>query len=115
MKTHQNLCCSLIGLCGMIGRCGISLVGLALSPLPIWAQGAGVAWTRFQDPFEKAFTVEVPQGWTVRGGLFRMGFSDERPMVDLTSPDGQINVRLGDISIPVYTAPNQSHARRRGI
>jgi hypothetical protein len=104
-ETHQNLSCSFMGLCG------ISLVGIALSPLPIWAEGPGVTWTGFQDPFEKAFTVEVPQGWTVRGGLFRMGFSDERPMVDLTSPDGLINVRLGDVSIPVYAAPNQYHAR----
>ena len=28
------------------------------------------AWVTFQDPKEKAFTVEVPQGWTVHGGLF---------------------------------------------
>ena len=70
-----------------------------------------MAWTSFQDPFEQAFSVEVPQGWTVRGGLFRMGFSDERPMVDLLSPDGRINVRLGDLSIPTYTAPTQYHTR----
>lgn len=68
-----------------------------------------LAWAIFQDPLEQAFTVEVPQGWTARGGLFRMGYSDERPMVDLTSSDGRINVRLGDVSIPVYTAPIQYH------
>jgi hypothetical protein len=75
------------------------------------AQGMGSAesWTTFQDPFEKAFTVEVPQGWTARGGLFRMGYSDERPMVDLISPDGRVNVRLGDLAVPVYTAPAQFH------
>jgi len=72
---------------------------------------SGVAWTTFQDPFEQAFTVEVPQGWKARGGLFRMGFSDERPMIDLLSPDGRINVRLGDVSIPTYTTPNPQHAR----
>ena len=69
------------------------------------------ASTTFQDPFEQAFSVEVPQGWKVRGGLFRMGFSDERPMVDLVSPDGRINVRLGDVSIPTYTVPNAYHQR----
>lgn len=75
------------------------------------AQGMGRAesWTIFQDPLEKAFTLEVPQGWTVRGGLFRLGYSDERPMVDLTSPDGRINVRLGDLAIPQYTVPSQYH------
>lgn len=75
------------------------------------AGSGGMNWITFEDPFEKAFSVEVPQGWTVRGGLFRMGYSDERPMVDLISPDGRINVRLGDLSIPVYTAPNQNHMR----
>lgn len=75
------------------------------------SSGTGIAFTTFQDPFEQAFSVEVPQGWTVRGGLFRMGFSDERPMIDLLSPDGRINVRLGDISIPTYTPPNAYHPR----
>src|SRR5579859_1144877 len=70
-----------------------------------------IAWTTFQDPFEQAFNVEVPQGWKVRGGLFRMGFSDERPMVDVLSPDGRINVRLGDVSIPTYTMPTANHSR----
>lgn len=69
-------------------------------------------WTTFEDPFEKAFTAEVPKGWTVRGGLFRMGFSDERPMIDLTSPDGGIHVRLGDLAIPVYAEPNAYHPRQ---
>lgn len=73
--------------------------------------GPAMAWTTFQDPFEQAFSLEVPQGWKVRGGLFRMGFSDERPMVDLLSPDGRINVRLGDVSIPTYTSPSPNHTR----
>jgi len=68
-------------------------------------------WVNFQDPFEQAFSVEIPRGWTARGGLFRMGYSDERPMVDMISPDGRINVRLGDLSIPTYTTPNSYHQR----
>jgi hypothetical protein len=74
-----------------------------------------IVWTTFIDPFEQAFSVEVPQGWTVRGGLFRMGYSDERPMVDLNSPDGRLNVRLGDLSIPTYTAPNPYHPREGDV
>lgn len=73
------------------------------------------AWVSFQDPFEQAFTVEIPQGWTARGGLFRMGYSDERPMVDVTSPDGRINVRLGDVAIPAYAVPNQYHNQEGSI
>ncbi|WP_348261474.1 hypothetical protein P8935_16930 [Telmatobacter sp. DSM 110680] len=73
--------------------------------------GAALVWVRFEDPFEQSFSVEVPKGWTVRGGLFRMGYSDERPMVDLLSPDGLVNVRLGDLAIPTYALPNQYHSR----
>lgn len=70
-----------------------------------------IAWVPFQDPFEHAFSAEVPQGWTVRGGLVRLGFSDERGMVDLRSPDGKIAVRIGDVSVPSYALPNAYHTR----
>lgn len=78
-------------------------------------QGANLAWTSFQDPFEHAFSVEAPQGWTVRGGLFRLGYSDERGMVDLRSPDGSVEIRLGDVAIPTYAVPNQFHNREGEI
>lgn len=68
-------------------------------------------WTQFADPNEHAFTVDVPRGWTVRGGLFRFGYSDERGMIDMRSPDGQINLRLGDVSIPTYASPSPTHSR----
>jgi hypothetical protein len=70
-----------------------------------------IKWKKFTDPVEKAFTLEVPTGWTIKGGTFRMGFSDARSMVDLTSPDGRTNVRLGDVSIPTYALPTQFHER----
>ena len=72
---------------------------------------ATVSWSQFQDPMEKAFSLDVPQGWVVRGGLFRLGYSDERPMVDVRSPDGTIEIRLGDVAIPSYAVPNQLHSR----
>jgi len=66
----------------------------------LYAQAAGWngGWARMEDPVEHAFTLDVPQGWTARGGLFRLGLSDYRPMVDLKSPDGRTNIRLGDVS-----------------
>lgn len=71
------------------------------------ASAAAITWVKFEDPFERAFTLEVPQGWAAKGGLFRLGYSDQRPMVDLRSPDGKINIRLGDVSIPFV--PDQLH------
>jgi hypothetical protein len=80
-------------------------------PISLWgATSSTVTWTTFQDPAEGAFTLDVPQGWTVKGGLFRLGFSDARPMVDLASPDGQTDIRLGDAAIPSYFVPNQLHS-----
>lgn len=78
------------------------------------ADDAPVQWIKFQDPFERAFTVDVPRGWTAKGGLFRLGYSDARPMVDLVSPDGRVNIRLGDVAIPAYFVPNQFH-REGGV
>ena len=72
-------------------------------------------WTKFQDPREQAFDIDVPAGWSVRGGLARMGYSDARAMVDVASPDGAVNVRLGDFWIPVYALPTQLHPREGEI
>jgi hypothetical protein len=89
--------------------------GATMSAATLSAASADVTWVRFEDPFEHAFALEVPQGWTAKGGLFRLGFSDQRPMVDLRSPDGKINIRLGDVSIPSYAVPNQFHQREGEI
>lgn len=75
------------------------------------SQEAGGAWVPFEDPLEHAFSLEVPAGWQARGGLFRLGYADARPMVDLRSPDGSIEIRLGDVAIPSYTVPNAFHNR----
>ena len=83
----------------------------AVLAIPSAFAGAATGWTRFQDPFERAFTMDVPQGWSVKGGMFRLGYSDQRPMVDLRSADGRINLRFGDVAIPSYSLPGRFHSR----
>lgn len=90
---------------------GCLLNSFGLDPGVVPQPKQTLAWTAFEDPFEHAFTVQVPRGWAVRGGLFRLGYSDERPMVDLRSPDGKIAVRIGDVGVPSYALPNQNHPR----
>jgi hypothetical protein len=85
------------------------LIWLILLAASAWPATDAVQWVQFQDPFEHAFTVDVPKGWTARGGLFRLGYSDARPMIDLVSPDGRTNIRLGDVAIPAYFVPDQLH------
>lgn len=88
----------------------VAIIAVASLPdLVARAAAAAISWTKFEDPFEHAFTIDVPQGWAVKGGLFRIGYSDVRPMVDMTSPDGKTEIRLGDLAIPTYALPTPQH------
>jgi hypothetical protein len=93
----------------LAGAIPLLALAAAISAAGCSTGSASPAWTTFQDPMEQAFTVEIPKGWTVWGGLFRVGYSDVRPMVDVISPDGKIEVRLGDIAIPPYALPTSTH------
>jgi hypothetical protein len=66
----------------------------------------GVNYITVRDVREQAFSISVPQGWKVVGGMFRYRIAYPRPTVDMTSPDGTINVRIGDNTIPNYQTPN---------
>jgi hypothetical protein len=72
---------------------------------------ATVTWVRYDDPAERAFSIEVPQGWEVQGGLYRFGYFDTRWMVDARSPDGKIILRLNDASVPPYSLPGPNLPR----
>lgn len=69
-----------------------------------------VVFVSFTDPKEGAFTVEVPKGWSARGGLFRVAAVDTRPALELTAPDGGIRITSGDAEIPTFTLPSQTLA-----
>ena len=71
------------------------------------AAGPRLDYVRWQDPKENAFSVEVPRGWSVTGGMFRFAPVDTRGAVELTSPDGQIRITSGDAEISTHTVPTQ--------
>ena len=78
--------------------------------VPLFAQVQ--SWVQLQDPSpEHGFALDVPKGWAAKAGMFRLGYSDVRLVVDLKSPDGKTNVRLGDVSIPAYALPTPTHPR----
>jgi hypothetical protein len=66
----------------------------------------GVTWVTVRDAREKAFSIDVPQGWKTIGGMFRFSSVDARPFVDMTSPDGRSNIRVGDATIGGYATPS---------
>jgi hypothetical protein len=67
----------------------------------------GDGWTHFTDPTENAFTVSVPEGWKVKGGIVRKSAVVAIPWFAATSPDGATSVFMGDPTVPLFTLPTQ--------
>ena len=67
---------------------------------------AGVAMNTFTDPRESAFSLKVPAGWKVQGGLFRAAVDDVRVAVEAVSPDGSVHVVFGDANYNFFVSPN---------
>ncbi len=65
-------------------------------------------YVRWEDPREKAFSLEVPKGWKINGGLFRFASVDVRSCVELTSPNEKIRITGGDQEIPTFSLPMSS-------
>jgi hypothetical protein len=72
------------------------------------APDAGISYVRWQDPAEAAFSVEIPSGWLVQGGLTRGGPVDVRQSISLTAPDSLIRVTVGDGNLPPFSSPSMS-------
>ncbi|RJP30426.1 MAG: hypothetical protein C4527_09625 [Candidatus Omnitrophota bacterium] len=64
-----------------------------------------IKYVRWSDPRENAFSLEVPEGWQVQGGLYRFASVDVRSCVALVSPDGQIRITGGDAEVPTFSIP----------
>lgn len=74
------------------------------------------SWTTFTDPSENAFTVDVPAGWTVTGGMSRYSALDVRPWVKAVSPDQLITAFIGDGKIAPCVMPTATlNALGRGV
>lgn len=67
---------------------------------------AGIAYTKWTDPHESAFSLDVPKDWKVSGGMVRVGPLDARGHLEAASPDGAIRITSGDASLPPFTEPN---------
>jgi hypothetical protein len=73
------------------------------------AQGGGqlqADWVVVHDTRENAFSIEVPKGWKVSGGTYRLGVNNPRFLIDMTSPDSRTDLRVGDSAVPAFTVPH---------
>lgn len=65
-----------------------------------------ISYGSWQDPQEQAFNLEVPQGWTVKGGTFRRASVDLMHVLRAESPDRRIVIQFNDSNIPVFALPS---------
>jgi hypothetical protein len=81
------------------------------------AQGLShVSWTTFTDPYENAFTIEVPQGWKVAGGIVRKRIPLwPNAVVRVLSPDRRTLIALGDPDSVPYQSPIAARDYVRGF
>ena len=94
----------------------VAILMIALSSAPAASgqapNGMVPILVEWVDPTEHAFTVKVPQGWTINGGTKWQGPTSVRGFVTAESPDGKIHVFLDDPrchSSPGAASPLRSH------
>src|SRR5277367_2470516 len=86
-------------------------LGLALCSVRGASQGGRPAapvagqWVVMRDTEENAFSIEVPRGWRVSGGAYRLGANNPRFLVDMTSSDGRTNLRVRDSAVTAFSLP----------
>jgi hypothetical protein len=78
----------------------VSLPAFAESPLTV------VLFQSWHDPKEGAFTVNVPQGWRIFGGVSRRAAVDIRHVVRAEDPTGRIRIFLDDPDIVPRQVPD---------
>jgi len=69
------------------------------------ASPPAIQWTHWVDPYEHAFSLEVPAGWRIEGGFLRVAPLNENTYLRLMSPDGAIYLGFNDPETPSFIPP----------
>jgi hypothetical protein len=64
-----------------------------------------LAWSPYFDPFEGGFTIEVPTGWLVYGGIIRYEIEHPAILLCAEAPDHKTYFQLGTPEPTVYQTP----------
>lgn len=80
------------------------LVRVAAAQAPV-ASLPPIQWQRFVDPNEASFSIDVPAGWRVSGGLARRNALQFWPWLSAVSPDGNTILAFGDPNLQSYVLP----------
>jgi len=107
--------CSLLSAAVMFGfLCGCKSGSLSVPAVEATTAGnqpAAVNWIQYTDTAEGAFSMDVPAGWQIQGGMYRFGYFDIRWMMDARSLDGKVVLRVDDVNIPPYVLPAANTGR----
>jgi hypothetical protein len=104
MRPRFACICAVLALGGIAA----SVSSQTLPPTPGSAgmnPGDNVLWTKFTDPNENAFTIDVPSGWKVQGGMTRRSALDVSAFLRAISPDGSAMILMGDPGPAVFRLP----------
>ena len=66
--------------------------------------GSFVPW---EEPEQNAFSIVVPDGWDISGGVFDASEIDRRPWLAAMSPDEDIYIEIGDQTLSAFIVPNE--------
>lgn len=69
------------------------------------AAPADMSFATWIEPKEHAFTVDVPRGWQIAGGVSWHSQVDAQPYLRATSPDGKVQIFLGDPDLLARQVP----------
>jgi hypothetical protein len=60
-------------------------------------------WVRYVDPKERAYTIDVPRGWQVNGGMQRRSPMQAHNVLRLRSPGGATQMTIGNVDGFTYS------------
>jgi len=92
-------------------KCVVAMVAGFLFPFDVWCTEAtasqNVTFVTWNEPNEGAYSIDVPRGWQVAGGVRRQSPVDIRTALNVTSPDGVIRIFIGDYDLAPRREPDQ--------
>jgi hypothetical protein len=103
MKSHRIATCLLATLVTSLGCQAANSMSTPQGGLPKSADS--LHWVNYTDNAEGAFSMDIPLGWQINGGMYRFGYFDVRWMMDARSLDGNVIIRVDDPDIPPYVLP----------
>jgi hypothetical protein len=103
MESKRSIALSIVMVLAFAG-CAFAVKAPAGSgALP--SSASSLNWVRYTDSAEGAFSMEVPVGWQILGGMYRFGYFDVRWMMDVRSLDGKVIIRIDDPNVPPHVLP----------